>query len=82
MRAAPRSARLLVLALLLALVGAACGGSSGEDTASAAAQAEVADEGTETAAPEPLLVPTAAGGEIDLASYAGRPTLLWFWAPW
>ena len=27
-------------------------------------------------------VPVIGGGDVDLASYRGRPTLLWFWAPW
>jgi hypothetical protein len=26
--------------------------------------------------------PLVGGGEIELATLAGRPVLLWFWAPW
>jgi hypothetical protein len=35
-------------------------------------------------APEALrfTAPLVGGGEVDLAGYAGRPVLLWFWAPY
>lgn len=26
--------------------------------------------------------PLVGGGEIELGALAGRPVLLWFWAPW
>jgi thiol-disulfide isomerase/thioredoxin len=32
--------------------------------------------------PPPFIAPTLTGGELDTASFAGRPTVLWFWAPW
>jgi hypothetical protein len=44
-----------------------------------------------TDAPDPAVVVPAAldftaplitGGEIELGALAGRPVLLWFWAPW
>lgn len=37
-----------------------------------------------TDAPEALQfsAPLVGGGQIELASLAGRPVLLWFWAPW
>lgn len=48
--------------------------------------------GTAPAAPatDPVVVPAAldltaplvTGGEIELGAFAGRPVLLWFWAPW
>jgi len=36
------------------------------------------------AVPEALQLnaPLIGGGEIELGAYAGRPVLLWFWAPW
>lgn len=86
---------LLPVALVGAL--AACGGgddAAGEpvaaattaapsDTGSAAAPTEPADGGV-IAAPEALQfsAPLVGGGDIEVASLAGRPVLLWFWAPW
>ncbi len=29
-----------------------------------------------------LTAPLVGGGEIELGELAGRPVLLWFWAPW
>lgn len=29
-----------------------------------------------------LSAPLVGGGEIELGEFAGRPVLLWFWAPW
>ena len=29
-----------------------------------------------------LTAPLVDGGEIELGELAGRPVLLWFWAPW
>jgi hypothetical protein len=26
--------------------------------------------------------PLLGGGEIEMGQFAGRPVLLWFWAPW
>jgi hypothetical protein len=38
---------------------------------------------TATAVPEALAfkAPLVGGGELNLADYAGKPVLLWFWAP-
>lgn len=35
-------------------------------------------------APEALqfTAPLVGGGDIEMAALAGRPVLLWFWAPW
>ncbi len=60
--------------------------------------AEPADEPASQPADEPAPTPTEApvavppildvsattidGNEIELGAYAGRPVLLWFWAPW
>jgi hypothetical protein len=29
-----------------------------------------------------LTAPLVGGGDIELTTLAGRPVLLWFWAPW
>lgn len=43
-------------------------------------------DGSSTAADVPaalqLTAPLVGGGEIELGAFAGRPVLLWFWAPW
>ena len=91
----PTSRRLRVAAALggLALVVAAC--SSGGDESSSAPVTETvaapADPAADAAAPSAGAAPQAlqfdasliGGGDIDLAAgFDGKPTLLWFWAPW
>jgi hypothetical protein len=51
--------------VLVVLAVAACSGGSGD------AEPAVLD----------VVAPAVGGGEIDLASYAGRELALWFWAP-
>lgn len=59
-------------------------------TADAAAPAAPAAPGSEPAEPADVAVPdalqfqatTVAGEAFDGASVAGRPVVLWFWAPW
>jgi hypothetical protein len=36
----------------------------------------------QSSTPETVLVPTAAGGQLDFNSLHGQDVLLWFWAPW
>lgn len=58
--------------------------------APATAEAPAATPAPETAANPPAAVPAAldfsapllGGGEIEMGQFAGRPVLLWFWAPW
>ncbi len=76
----------------IAMVGAlaACGG--GDEPAAveapAATQAPaVADApadsgGAATPAALQFSAPLVGGGDIEAAALAGRPVLLWFWAPW
>ncbi|HVF33229.1 MAG TPA: hypothetical protein VM933_09350 [Acidimicrobiales bacterium] len=76
----------------LALVVAGCGGgpadvatpSTSESAASSAADAPAASATSEAPAADLLsfTAPAIGGGEVDVASFRGRPTLLWFWAPW
>ena len=54
---------------------------------SSAATSSLAGESPESApgnVPEALgfTAPLVGGGEIELTTLAGRPVLLWFWAPW
>ena len=73
----PIQLRLTALALATAVLLAACGG--GGDPSPAAAGGSSApppsSEGGFTAA---LL----GGGELSSASFDGKDTVLWFWAPW
>lgn len=82
----------------LALIGtlAACGGGDepAADETPAATQAPAATPAPEaTQAPAPagaaavpaaldFSAPLVGGGDIEVAALAGRPVLLWFWAPW
>jgi hypothetical protein len=92
----PRSSKVIAAAITFAL--AACGSGSSDDTAAPAPSATGATDSTGTAAAEPTPEPTNApvavpaaldfsattidGSEIELGQFAGRPVLLWFWAPW
>jgi len=55
-------------------------------TAATTATTEIASPAADVAivVPEALqfTAPLVGGGEIDLASLAGKPVILWFWAPW
>ena len=65
------SARIRTAAVLaaLAVLLAACGGGGGG--------------GATSAADAPSFVAAdLSGGQVDSASFAGQPTVLWFWAPW
>jgi thiol-disulfide isomerase/thioredoxin len=69
----PRRLIAGVVAVLLAMAGCAAPGGSGADRAPA------------PAATGPLLAFTATtldGQPFDGMSLAGKPTVLWFWAPW
>jgi len=91
-----RLAAALVAPLVISL--AACGGeatttatetpvaTSSSDSAAEAAEEPPGDTGGDSAAAVPELLDftsTTVGGEaFDGASLAGRPVVLWFWAPW
>lgn len=62
------------------LVLAACGAS---DPVASEPPLPSADAVAETSEPlEAVLVPTAAGKQLDFNSLRGQDVLLWFWAPW
>jgi thiol-disulfide isomerase/thioredoxin len=68
--------RFLSLAAAAALTLAACGSSSGDDAGSGSSESAAAGSSpTFTAA-------KLGGGELDSASFEGKDTVLWFWAPW
>lgn len=85
----------IVRRLLLSVVGiavlAACGDNtsySAEGTSPAVGAAVAATDTTpaapdRSAVPESLAftAPRVGGGTIDMADFAGKPVLLWFWAP-
>lgn len=53
--------------------------------AAPAGTAPAGDSGTDAATVPAALdftAPLVGGGEIEMGSLAGRPVLLWFWAPW
>lgn len=66
----------LAMVAVAVLALAACGA----DTGSGGGSAEAA--GGEKPVDLSFTVPTVDGGEFDGASLAGKPAVLWFWAPW
>ncbi len=72
--------------LLLCLVGAAALSACGDNSTTPPAAAPPTAAAT---APGPAAVPDSlafaasrvGGGTVNLADYAGKPVLLWFWAP-
>ncbi len=81
-------ARLVLAATALMLLVSACGGSatttatqpggdpgSGSPSASPSASGGSSQEASFTAT-------TLKGASFDFADLSGRPTVLWFWAPW
>ncbi|MGK2958544.1 MAG: redoxin domain-containing protein [Acidimicrobiales bacterium] len=76
-----RSNRLRLPALVIAFAAllAACSGTSGSSdaTGSAAPSASEASDG-----PPQFTAAQLGGGELTSASFAGKDTVLWFWAPW
>ena len=73
-----RANRLLLPALAFAgaLLLAACG--SGGTTTSDGASAG----GTSASGPTEFAADKLGGGQLSSASFAGKDTVLWFWAPW
>jgi len=85
------------LALLATTIGlvAGCGGSGGDSatgsiTTASPATAPNADSATVSAPPSAPAVPeqlnftakTVSGAEFSGSTLAGKPAVLWFWAPW
>jgi hypothetical protein len=85
---------LFMRRLLLCVIGAALLGACGDNTitppaAAPAASASASAATTPATAPGSSSVPDSlafsaprvGGGTVNLADYAGKPVLLWFWAP-
>jgi hypothetical protein len=84
------------LLTIVLLSGTACGSNTGSDSATTADQT-VNETVIETVAspdeqpsapiegvPEALRfrAPRVGGGEIDMSTLAGKPVVMWFWAPY
>ena len=80
MRASPKRF-LAALSAAGVLSVAACGGSAGSDSVSSPTNSEAVTTEASSAI-EPVMVPTASGGQLDFNSLRGQDVLLWFWAPW
>jgi thiol-disulfide isomerase/thioredoxin len=81
MRVRPAAIALLVAALLGV---SACGDAAEPQAAAPQAAAQQQEQEQEQGTPETLAFTgtTLEGEPFDAASLAGRPTVLWFWAPW
>jgi hypothetical protein len=80
--------RRLLLCVIVAATLAACGNASSQQTPSASpVVAPAATTATPALAPAGVpqslafSAPRVGGGTVDLSDYAGKPVLLWFWAP-
>ncbi len=87
----------VLLPVIAAALLTACGGNDSDvaspvdaiapvpTAAPAPSQTDAAQTaGTPANVPEALKfsAPLVGGGDIELSTLAGRPVLLWFWAPW
>lgn len=80
--------RATIFAGVVALLATACGSANSVTTSQdpvavtePTAPSEVAGSSGTGVFPGAVL-PTVAGGQIDLGSLEGLDTVLWFWAPW
>jgi hypothetical protein len=83
-----RPGRRFTFVLLTALLAAtACGGDDSAESPSPAPTRSVSESqpgGGAGVVPDALRfrAPLVGGGEVDLSTFAGRPVVLWFWAPY
>lgn len=81
----PNRLRLPALVVAFAALLASCGGTSGSSTSAdgAVSSNPSATGASETpAGPAQFTAAQLGGGELASASFAGKDTVLWFWAPW
>jgi hypothetical protein len=85
-----RVATVVAVGLVLAACGSDTSGDAVTDTVTdtTAASAATVPEDSGGVVPDdaPAILqfsaPLIGGGDIELTTLAGRPVLLWFWAPW
>ena len=83
-----RIAAVAAVASAAALLLSACGAPDGDggqpEPADAAAPSDAAPpaDGAGAAPHLDFTAPTVGGDDVEGADYAGRPVVLWFWAPW
>ena len=79
-----QASRTVAALVGIVLVAASCssGGGGDRSTVDAAVQPAPVDQ-VVVAVPAALqfTAPAVGGGEIDATSFAGKPTVFWFWAP-
>lgn len=79
--------------VIAAMFLVACGGGDDSGTAGTQDPAPVTADSTTATAPTAagdvalpaalqFSAPLVGGGEVEFGPSAGRPVLLWFWAPW
>ncbi len=74
--------RLPALVIALAALSAACGGTSGSSDATGSRDLAASRSSEPSGVPVPFTADQLGGGKFASASFAGKDTVLWFWAPW
>ena len=75
--------RIAIAALTVAGALSACGDDRSASDTAAVDTAAANTSAANTAAPDALQfsAPSVGGGAIDFTQFAGKPVVLWFWAP-
>lgn len=74
--------RLPAIVIAFAALSAACGGASGSSDAKGSSDQATLSASAASGAPPQFTADQLGGGELTSASFAGKDTVLWFWAPW
>lgn len=72
--------RFALATIALVALLTACADAGGSTAATEGAAATVASNGSAPAALQ-FSAPAVGGGAIDFTQFAGKPVVLWFWAP-
>ncbi len=78
----PNRLRLPALVIAFAALLASCGGASGSSDETGSADPASPSASEASGAPAQFTADQLGGGELTSASFAGKDTVLWFWAPW